>query len=69
MIYTDAGLSRQLVLDPANVPAWTAAITRLTADETFYAAVAAHVRENARLLTVESAVDNVRAAAGAVLAR
>jgi glycosyltransferase involved in cell wall biosynthesis len=69
MIYTDAGLSRQLVLDPANVPAWTAAITRLTSDETFYAAVAAHVRENARLLTVESAVDNVRAAAGAVLAR
>ncbi|MDI9891758.1 glycosyltransferase family 4 protein [Microbacterium sp. IEGM 1404] len=69
MIYTDETLSRQLVLDPADVPAWTAAITRLTADEAFYTAVAAHAQSNAQRLTVESAVDNVRTAAEAVLHR
>lgn len=69
MIYTDETLSRQLVLDPADVPAWTAAVTRLTADDVFYATVAAHAQENARRLTVESAVENVRVAADGVLRR
>ena len=67
MIYTDESLSRQLVLDPADVAEWSTAITRLTTDEAFHRAVAAHAQENARRLTVESAVDNVRAAAEAVL--
>jgi glycosyltransferase involved in cell wall biosynthesis len=67
MIYTDAALSAQLVLDPADVSAWTAAITRLTEDEAFSREVSAHARANATQLTVESAVENVRSAADAVL--
>lgn len=67
MLYTDEDLSRQLVLDPAEVSAWTAAITKLSVDEDFHRTVAAHVRTNAERLTVESAVQNVRAAVGDVL--
>lgn len=66
MIYTDAALARTLVLDPADVPAWTAAIRLLSTDEAFYEEVSAHVRANGALLTVESAVENVRSAASGI---
>lgn len=67
MIYTDERLTSDLVLDPSDVSAWTSAITRLSEDEAFYEAVSSHLRDNARRLTVESAVENVRSAAEAVL--
>lgn len=66
MLYTDAALARALVLDPAEVPAWAAAIARLSTDEAFYEEASAHVRANAALLTVESAVENVRSAASRI---
>lgn len=66
MLYTDAALAQHLVLDPADVSAWTSAITRLSVDEGFYRDAASHLKENARRLTVESAVENVRLAAADV---
>lgn len=69
MLYTDDALRRQLVLDPADVERWKAAISRLAVDDDFHATASAHVQKNAESLTIASAVDAVSAASAAVLER
>ncbi|MGC0368421.1 glycosyltransferase family 4 protein [Microbacterium sp. SLBN-111] len=67
MLYTDPSLRQALVLDTSDVGRWREAIARLTSDDEFHARVSAHLRENASLLTIDSAVDNVVAASNHVL--